>query len=219
MLSWPRTPWQRGLLVLGLLIILLFFTVVWAVAAVFVAAGLWRGRSHPAVVGFLGGWLLVWIVYPLSIIDSRRVVRALRQGLPWPPPGKLSHLVKHVFFGGFAVAWCAGLVGLVGQGDIGGFASMATFTGLLVLGAIIGRIRREIASVDDLGLQVRTAYGPFAHTQRYELRLIGAPRAELESDSPYWNVTFEYAGKTVRFGRGLSEPEARARAGELSRLT
>ena len=187
-----------------------------------VAVVLWRHHDHPAVVVFLGGWLAVWVTYPLSLIEGGRVTRALRKGLPWPSPGTVAGLTKRIFIGGFAVAFGGGVVGVLLQDGIGGLLSFAPFAGFVVLAVISGHAYRETVSVDPIALAIRKACGPIGRTRRYELTLIRTPRAELESDSDgetgFWNVVFEYGGKTVRFGLRLDEEQARARARELSRM-
>jgi hypothetical protein len=174
------------------------------------------------VVVFLGGWLAAWVTYPLSVIEGGRVTRARRKGLPWPSPGTVAGLTKRIFIGGFAVAFGGGVLGVLLQDGIGGLLSFAPFAGFVVLAVVSGHAYRETVSVDPIALDIRKACGPIGRTRRYELTLIRTPRAELESDSDgetgFWNVAFEYGGKTVRFGLRLDEEQARARASELSRM-
>jgi len=187
-----------------------------------VAVVLWRHHDHPAVVVFLGGWLAVWVTYPLSLIEGGRVTKALRTGLPWPSPGTVAGLTKRIFIGGFAVAFGGGVVGVLLQDGVGGLLSFAPFAGFPVLAVSSAHAYRGTVSVDPIARATRKACGPIGRTRRYELTLIRTPRAELESDSDgetgYWNAYFEYGGKTVRFGLRLDEEQARARARELSRM-
>src|SRR6266404_6336839 len=79
-LRWLHPGWRRRVLGVGLLLLLLAFTVAWAVGAVFAALVLWRhGSSNPAAAVFLGGWLLLWAAFLVWVVQAIRKARRVRQ--------------------------------------------------------------------------------------------------------------------------------------------
>jgi len=66
---------------------------------------------------------------------------------------------------------------------------------------------RETLTVTPTSLVVRRAVGPFRVGRRYELARIRRPR--LAAPAPRrFRIEFDYDGRTRRFGRNLTAPEA-----------
>jgi len=197
------------------LLFLLAVAVAWAFGAGLAVTILWRHRSEPAGAVFVGAWLLLWVGAPVSVVRGLRSAERAGPERMWQGSDRGAACI---FFGCFTAAWFAALVGVLKQGDVGGFLAMCAFTAVFFTGFIAEFLRivqRQTVWTDPLELAIRNTYGPLRRTRRYELRLILNPRAERKFTG-LWEVAFEYGSKTVRFGDGLSRQEAEDRVRELA---
>jgi len=160
------------------LLFLLAVAVAWAFGAGLAVTILWRHRSEPAGAVFVGAWLLLWVGAPVSVVRGLRSAERAGPERMWQGSDRGAACI---FFGCFTAAWFAALVGVLKQGDVGGFLAMCAFTAVFFTGFIAEFLRivqRQTVWTDPLELAIRNTYGPLRRTRRYELRLILNPRAE-----------------------------------------
>ena len=126
---WLRGGWLVRLLGLGVLLFLLAFAVIWSVAGVALGILFWHQRNEPTVGVFLGALLVVWTVVPTTSVWlalTRKGPRAVLES-------RLHRWNGRLFLACFAIAWFAGLAGLLHQGNVHGFLLLSAFTAFPLL--------------------------------------------------------------------------------------
>jgi hypothetical protein len=77
---------------------------------------------------------------------------------------------------------------------------------------------RETLTVTRRQLVLRRALGPFRLRRRYDLERVRRPRLAAPARRRF-RVEFDYDGRTRRFGRNLTAPEASCAVGLIRRAT
>src|SRR6266851_5917520 len=103
------------------------------------------GRDHPLASpqrarggGLRWAWLLLWVGAPVSVVRGLRSAERAGPERMWQGSDRGAACI---FFGCFTAAWFAALVGVLKQGDVGGFLAMCAFTAVFFTGFIAEFLR------------------------------------------------------------------------------